>query len=650
MTHAPAKKRPGASEDDDGDSDTDSTIPPPDGGWGWVVVFASFMIHIVTDGVTYSFGVVQRKLVEHFEAGEGATALVSALLFGITLCSGPIASAFVNKWGCRPVTIAGAILSGLCLALSFLATNIATLYLTIGVGTGFGFGLIYLPAIVSVTCYFERYRSLATGIAVAGSGLGTFIFAPFITYLMKVYGSWQGTVLILAGLALNTAIMGALMRPLEKPKRPPSTELKELPSEKSELKMLLNGDLSKEEQANQLMVQQPQTVVRSAHNIPTAVQDDQSEPSTMPRNVKVLSLNLSSTPHPILSSGHHNHHHHNNHHNNYHQHHNHQHSWRHKGDRDIARWALSQPTLQTTTGSVQHLAGSGVMYRKDIFYRGSLVNIPHYRSASKLSRHTSVEGLGGAKGSSLEVESPDSDVQLTVCGCIPCSPETKDTLAEMLDMSLFKDVIFLLFAVSNFLTSIGFYMPYSYLQAYAESIHIDTEWASGLISIVGIANLVGRLVLGYAADKPWVNRLLVYNVSLSVSGFATILVVVCQDYYSLAVYAAVYGFTIGAYVGLTSVILVDLLGLDKLTNAFGLLLLFQGVASFMGPPIGGWLFDITQSYKPSFWLAGVTLALSGLMLFVVPPIQKRKAARRRQNGKVVSLPASSNGSARPQPV
>lgn len=39
--------------------------------------------------------------------------------------------------------------------------------------------------------------------------------------------------------------------------------------------------------------------------------------------------------------------------------------------------------------------------------------------------------------------------------------------------------------------------------------------------------------------------------------------------------------------GLTSVILVDLLGLDRLTNAFGLLLLFQGIASFLGPPIAG---------------------------------------------------------------
>lgn len=117
------------------------------------------------------------------------------------------------------------------------------------VRAGFGFGLIYLPAIVSVTCYFEKYRSLATGIAVAGSGLGTFIFAPFIEYLISTYGGWRGTVLILAGLAFNTAIMGALFRPLEKPRsKPAATELKEMPRDQSELKLLLNGDLSKEQQ------------------------------------------------------------------------------------------------------------------------------------------------------------------------------------------------------------------------------------------------------------------------------------------------------------------------------------------------------------------------------------------------------------------
>ena len=72
-----------------------------------------------------------------------------------------------------------------------------------------------------------------------------------------------------------------------------------------------------------------------------------------------------------------------------------------------------------------------------------------------------------------------------------------------------------------------------------------------------------------------------------VSFSATALSSFCVDYTSLAVYAAVFGCTIGAYVGLTSVVLVDLLGLDKLTNAFGLLLLFQGIASLVGPPIAG---------------------------------------------------------------
>lgn len=69
----------------------------------------------------------------------------------------------MNRWGCRSVTVAGALLSAVCVVASAYANNVITLIVTIGVGTGLGFGLIYLPAIVSVTVWFERYRSLATG-------------------------------------------------------------------------------------------------------------------------------------------------------------------------------------------------------------------------------------------------------------------------------------------------------------------------------------------------------------------------------------------------------------------------------------------------------------------------------------------------------
>ena len=111
--------------------------------------------------------------------------------------------------------------------------------------------------------------------------------------------------------------------------------------------------------------------------------------------------------------------------------------------------------------------------------------------------------------------------------------------------------------------------------------------AAFLLSVIGIANTIGRIILGWLSDRGWINRLYLYNSCLVVCGISMGLSVFCNTYISQAVYCAIFGVTSGAYVGLTSVVLVDLLGLDKLTNAFGLLLMFQGIASVIGPPIIG---------------------------------------------------------------
>lgn len=74
-----------------------------------------------------------------------------------------------------------------------------------------------MPAIVSVSTYFEAKRSLATGIAVCGSGFGTFVFAPLTEHLIGSYG-WRGALLIIGGIVLNCIIFGAMFRPLEPPK------------------------------------------------------------------------------------------------------------------------------------------------------------------------------------------------------------------------------------------------------------------------------------------------------------------------------------------------------------------------------------------------------------------------------------------------
>lgn len=64
--------------------------------------------------------------------------------------------------------------------------------------SGIGFGLVYVPAVITTGFYFERWRSLATGIAVCGSGIGTIVIAPLTAYIIDNYG-WRNAVLIQAG-------------------------------------------------------------------------------------------------------------------------------------------------------------------------------------------------------------------------------------------------------------------------------------------------------------------------------------------------------------------------------------------------------------------------------------------------------------------
>lgn len=47
---------------------------------------------------------------------------------------------------------------------------------------------------------------------------------------------------------------------------------------------------------------------------------------------------------------------------------------------------------------------------------------------------------------------------------------------------------------------------------------MDKDDASFLLSVVGIANTIGRIVLGFLSDKQWINRLYLYNFSLAGCG------------------------------------------------------------------------------------------------------------------------------------
>ena len=75
--------------DEEEDDDDDAGLPtPPDGGWGWVIVLASFFIHVIADGVAYSFGVFLLEFLDYFGGGRGELGWIGSLMVGVTLGAG----------------------------------------------------------------------------------------------------------------------------------------------------------------------------------------------------------------------------------------------------------------------------------------------------------------------------------------------------------------------------------------------------------------------------------------------------------------------------------------------------------------------------------------------------------------------------------
>lgn len=88
------------------------------------------------------------------------------------------------------------------------------------------------------------------------------------------------------------------------------------------------------------------------------------------------------------------------------------------------------------------------------------------------------------------------------------------------------------------------------------------------------------------------------------------------------IFSYYYVFVIAGYISLTSIILVDLLGLDKLTNAFGLLILFRGAATIVGSPLAGVIYDATHTYSIPFFVAAGLFAISAVTSFIAPCLKR----------------------------
>ncbi|CAH2322127.1 monocarboxylate transporter 12 [Pelobates cultripes] len=175
---------------------------------------ASRRSSVCTRAVTRCISIFFVEFQVYFGQDYSRTAWIHSIVDCSTMLCAPLGSYVSNHVSCQVGIMIGGLLATTGLVLSSFATSLEYLYLTLGVLTGVGFALCYSPAIAMVGQYFEKRKALAYGIAMSGSGIGTFILAPVVQLLIEQY-SWRGALLILGGFVANLCVCGALMRPIK---------------------------------------------------------------------------------------------------------------------------------------------------------------------------------------------------------------------------------------------------------------------------------------------------------------------------------------------------------------------------------------------------------------------------------------------------
>jgi len=195
---------------------------------------------------------------------------------------------------------------------------------------------------------------------------------------------------------------------------------------------------------------------------------------------------------------------------------------------------------ESQKSSVSHTSmthSAGPMARKDVFYTRSLDNIAQYRA----DRDEYIRSM-----TSLP-EHPDVQHDKGCLAKIGITEDMRQTITDMMDFRLLLDIVFILFAVSNLLTSIGLVVPYIFLPNRGLRLGFDSNQASLLISVVGISNTIGRVVFGYIADLQCVNRLTLYNTVLVLCGICSVFSVLLWTFPLQMCYSFSFGFLMGMW-------------------------------------------------------------------------------------------------------
>ncbi|XP_050314328.1 monocarboxylate transporter 13 [Anthonomus grandis grandis] len=574
-------------------------LVPPDGGWGWLVLFGATLVNILVPGMIKSFGVLFVEFLEGFDASTSQGMWIPALCYFLYSSLGPVSSILSVKYSYRTVTFLGGLCAAGGMILSYWATSLPYLYFSYGVLVGCGAGLSFPPTVYIVTSYFVKRRGIANGICISGSAFGSILLPPLLRVLLEAYG-YKGACLIMGGVLLNVFVAALFYDPVEKhmkreendnddileelPEPDQSkfiisenslTSLPQIPHNESFLEQSDISDLGFNRSASSAAVQNLKSPHRERKiSMPTGKHEVMKYKQgyiTSKHNI-----NSSSALHAVPEGSNGN------------------------GDLELS----SQRRLPSSRRSTR----PGIPKRSTSTSSFQYISTAYHGSTLTLQPETFASSFSLAKGKQSDTNG---------------EPVKK---IKLFDISLLKDPLYLIILISNATNAISYTNFIILLPSYAGNLNFDKNSGALLLSIVSTLDLVGRLGGSALSDLTTFPKSWYFVCGLFISGISLALLPFFHNYWVIAAFCSVFGLASGTYVGITAIVMADLIGEERLQSTYGISLFVNGILQLVGPPVCGIWFEATNSFVSLFCSLGTILTAGSLLWSFVPCLKQKQTS------------------------
>jgi MFS family permease len=172
----------------------------------------------------------------------------------------------------------------------------------------------------------------------------------------------------------------------------------------------------------------------------------------------------------------------------------------------------------------------------------------------------------------------------------------------------FKTLPFRMLMVTGFVTAAGFYFTAVHIVAYATDLAIDATKAALILTFMGGASILGKLLM-----PPVVNRIggrYSLIVLFALQAITLFSLMWADNLWMFFLLSSLFGFGFGASSPIRMAMISEFFGLKSVGTMIGIVELAWAAGAISGPVMAGYVFDVSGNYNIAFSTGGLLMLIA----------------------------------------